>query len=272
MILPILNKYCTTFFLRHFVHLSIITMSNLLRNRQIIKLAKVESTNTYLSELQNPLPEGSIVWALNQTKGRGQNLHEWESEPNKNLTFSIILHPVFLPAYKQFYMSKVIALAVSDFISLHTDNVSIKWPNDVYVGNKKICGILIENIIEKTNLKQTIAGIGININQTKFASNAPNPVSLTQLTGQQYDIKEMLLEVCELIDYRYTMLRNDEVETIDKNFNEVLYQYLKPCKYIADGEVFEGVIIGVEPTGELLIKDKANKIRKFLHKEVEFTF
>lgn len=245
-------------------------MSSLFKSRQVIKLPKVNSTNTYLSQLERPLPDGSIVWALDQTNGRGQGKNVWNSEPGQNLTFSIVFYPTFLSAYQQFYVSKVVALAVSDFISLYTDKVSIKWPNDIYVTNKKIGGILLEHVIEKTYIKQTIAGIGININQAKFSGSLPNPVSLYQLSNQKFNIEEMLGEITDLMDYRYSMLKNNELSVIDKNFNENLFQYLKPSLYIANGATFEGTVTGVEPTGELIIKDKAGKIRRFLHKEVEF--
>ncbi|HEY4788130.1 MAG TPA: biotin--[acetyl-CoA-carboxylase] ligase [Bacteroidales bacterium] len=245
-------------------------MSELFKNSHVIKLPKVESTNTYITKLQGPLIEGSVVWALEQTGGRGQGSNKWESEPNKNLTFSIVLNPTFLLAQQQFYMSKVLALAVTDFVSLHTDNVSIKWPNDVFAGDKKIAGILIENSIEKTYLKQTIGGIGINLNQAKFTSSASNPVSLTQLTGKKFDIEDTLSILIELISYRYLMLKNKDFRTIDSNFNDSLYRFKQPANYITDGKIFEGIIQGVKTTGELLIKDKAGKIHKFLHKEVEF--
>lgn len=245
-------------------------MSSLFKNGQIISLAKVTSTNSYISNSALRFPEGSIIWTENQTNGRGQANNQWESEPHKNLTFSIVLNPVFLEASKQFYMSKVIALAITDFVSLHTDNVSIKWPNDIYAGNKKIAGILIENSIERTYIKQTIAGIGINLNQTKFISKAPNPVSLTQLTGQKYDIKATLILLSDLIEYRYELLKNNEFKLLDSNFNDILYRINKMHQYIENGVTFEGTILGVEPTGELIIKDKTGKIRKFLYKEVEF--
>ncbi len=245
-------------------------MSEHFKNNQIIKLPKVGSTNTYISELAKPLSEGSVVWTLNQTNGRGQGKNKWESDPDKNLTFSIVLYPKFLPAYQQFYMSKVLALAVTDLISLHTDIVSIKWPNDIFVGDHKIAGILIENSIERTYIKQTIGGIGINLNQTKFTGNASNPVSLYQLTNQKFDIEETLMLLIDLVAYRYSLLKNKELKTIDNNFNNILYRYKRLATYITEGKTFEGTIEGVETTGELIIKDKAGKIHKFLHKEVEF--
>lgn len=262
-------KYCTNLYIRQFVHI-IFIMSSLFKNRQIIKLQKVDSTNTHISQIARHLPEGSIVWALNQTQGRGQGSNTWNSEAGKNLTFSILFNPTFLSAYQQFYMSKVVALAVFDFISLHTDKVSIKWPNDIYVEDKKIGGILIEHVIEKTYLKQTIAGIGININQNKFPGSLPNPVSLAQLTGQNFDIEELLEDLAGVIDYRYSMLKDKDLSTIDKNFNEALFRYQVLARYETEDGLFEGTVTGVEPTGELIIKDKSGKTRKFLHKEVEF--
>lgn len=262
-------KYCTNLFIRQFVHI-IFIMSSLFKNRQIIKLQKVDSTNTHISHIASQLPEGSIVWALDQTQGRGQGSNKWNSEAGKNLMFSILFNPTFLSAYQQFYMSKVLALAVFDFISLHTDKVSIKWPNDIYAGDRKIGGILIEHVIEKTYLKQTIAGIGININQNKFPASLPNPVSLSQLSGISYNIEEMLEDLTDMIDYRYSILKDKDLSTIDKNFNEALFRYQHLAKYETEEGAFEGTITGVESTGELVIKDKSGKVRKFLHKEVEF--
>jgi len=264
-------KNYTNIIYGHFVYKLKPTMGNIFRNGQTIYLEKIGSTNTYISKIAHSLPEGSVVWTINQTNGRGQAENKWESEPNKNLTFSIVLNPQFLQASQQFYMSKVIALGITDFISLHTDNVSIKWPNDIFVGDKKIAGILIENAIERTYIKQTISGIGINLNQTKFSSNAPNPTSLALLTGQKYDIESSLFLLIDLIEYRYSLLKNSELKTIDTNFNEILYRNNQLFTYVANGKAFEGTILGVEPTGELIIKDKSGKIHKFLHKEVEFT-
>jgi len=244
-------------------------MNKLFKNKEIVKLKKVDSTNTYLAGLSTQLPEGSIVWALEQTKGRGQGDNKWESEPDKNLMFSIVLYPGFLKANQQFYISKIIALAVSDLISLYTDRVSIKWPNDVYVGEKKITGILIENAIEGEYIKQTIAGIGINVNQKKFIQ-APNATSLNLLTGEDFDIEEVLIMVTDLVEYRYALLKNRELKTVDENYNQLLYRLNRLATYSSNGKIFEGTIQRVESTGELVIKDNTGTSHKFLHKEVEF--
>lgn len=245
-------------------------MGNLFSKSIVIELNEINSTNTYISELKNPLPEGSIVIAKSQTQGRGQGNNSWESNPGENLTFSIVLTPKDIHASLQFYISKIVSLAVADFILLHTDRVSIKWPNDIYVADKKIAGILIENSIEGIYIKQSIAGIGININQAKFCSNAPNPVSLAQLTKKQYPLKSLLTILQNLIETRYAQLTDRNFSGIDADYLQKLYRLNQKSSFSADGKIFEGTIIRVEPTGELVIADTGKKIHKFWHKEVEF--
>src|ERR1035437_3889646 len=213
-------------------------MDNLFKDRQIFKIDQVDSTNSHASTLLSGIPEGSIVWALDQPQGRGQGTKRWESEPGKNLTFSIILHPTWLLPEDQFYLSKVISLAVSDFIALFTDNVSIKWPNDIYVGNGKIAGILIENSIEGQSIVQSIAGIGVNINQQTFSTYVPNPLSLNQLTGNEFDLGEMLDILSDLIAYRYLLLKKKEFKTIDENYHHALYRLNQMANYIDCFEFF----------------------------------
>jgi BirA family biotin operon repressor/biotin-[acetyl-CoA-carboxylase] ligase len=246
------------------------SVKKVFKNRRIFELNVVDSTNSYASELPPGMPEGSIVWALNQIKGRGQGDSRWESEPGKNLTFSIILYPTFLKAVDQFYISKVISLAIVDLLTLFTDRVSIKWPNDIYAGDKKIAGILIENSVEFDNIKQSIAGIGINLNQKIFASDAPNPLSLAQITGKEYGLKEMLEKLCALIENRYILIKDNGFQTIDDDYVSVLYRFNEPAIYLADGKAFKGRIIGVEPSGIIVVRDNDGIIRKFLHKEVEY--
>jgi BirA family biotin operon repressor/biotin-[acetyl-CoA-carboxylase] ligase len=245
-------------------------MDNPFKDRQIFKVEKVDSTNNYTSALPSDTPEGSIVWTLDQTQGRGQGTNKWESEPGKNLTFSIILHPTWLLAEDQFYLSKIISLAISDFIKLFTDNVSIKWPNDIYVANGKIAGILIENSIKGQFIMQSIVGIGININQQTFSTYAPNPLSIKQLTGNEYDLSKMLNILCDLIAFRYLQLKKKEIQTINENYLHTLYRLNQMANFIANGEKFEGMIIDVESNGTLIICEKNKKVRNFLHKEVEF--
>lgn len=247
-------------------------MLKLFKNKSVFKLMETDSTNTYVSKLPIDTPEGSIAYTLNQTQGRGLSSNHWESEPNKNLTFSILLRPVFLKAYEQFYLLKAIAIAASDFVAMFTDKVSIKWPNDIYVSDKKIAGILIENSIERDYLKQSIIGIGININQEKFSDVIPNPVSLFQLTKKEYDIEKCLEMISECIEKQYLLLKNRNFEDIDRSYLSILYRFNQPSVFSADGTNFTGTIVAVEPAGELAIKAASGEVRHFLFKEVEYIF
>ena len=127
--------------------------------------------------------------------GKGQVGNSWESEAGKNLMFSVLLHPDFVPANQQFLISQISALAVQQMLETFVKPISVKWPNDIYWNDKKICGMLIENDIAGTKLINSIIGIGININQKKFISNAPNPVSLTQITGKEYDLHGCIIKM-----------------------------------------------------------------------------
>jgi len=144
----------------------------------------LDSTNLKLKELtkNETLPELSVVMARKQTKGRGQLGNSWESEAGKNLTFSILIKPLFIQIHQQFCITQLVTLALMDILKPLYNNVSIKWPNDIYADNKKMGGILIENNIKGNNINESFIGIGLNLNQTIFKSNAPNPISLCQLT------------------------------------------------------------------------------------------
>ena len=245
-------------------------MGSLFNQGQVLKFDELLSTNSYTSSLPQGSAEGTIVLANFQTQGRGQGGNFWESEKGKNLTFSILLKPHFLKATGQFYISKIISLAVADFVSLFVENVFIKWPNDIYVGDKKIGGILIENSIEGQYITQSIVGIGLNLNQKKFLSDAPNPVSMSLITNEGYDVEDMLDTLKDLIENRYEMLKNKEYKTLDENYIDVLYRFGKKAPYKSDNESFNGTITGVEPSGELIILDDNGQTRKFFYKEVSF--
>ena len=150
---------------------------------RILRVAETASTNSLLRELviKESLAEGSVVVADFQTAGRGQIGNTWESEAGKNLMFSLVLYPTCIPANRQFLISQIAALSVKETLDSYTDHVTVKWPNDIYWKEKKICGMLIENDLMGRNINQSIAGIGININQEIFHSSAPNPVSLLQI-------------------------------------------------------------------------------------------
>jgi BirA family transcriptional regulator, biotin operon repressor / biotin---[acetyl-CoA-carboxylase] ligase len=242
----------------------------LFTSNKIVALEETDSTNKYAAKLPFDAAEGTVIVSSYQTQGRGQGSNYWESEAGMNLTFSIILKPEFLKASDQFYISKIISLSIADLLSRHTGNISIKWPNDIYAGDKKISGILIENSVSGFTLMQCIVGIGININQEKFTSNAPNPVSLRQITKESHNLNEILSKFLSIIEEYYNILKNGDFNSIDKKYLKYLYRYKQESGFIADGKSFRGRIIGVEPTGELIIEDEKGYQRKFMYKEVEF--
>lgn len=240
--------------------------------KDIVRLQKADSTNNYANSqmIENELADGTVFLAYEQTSGRGQQDNFWESESGKNLTFSIVVFPDFLDIRRQFMLSKVVTLGIHRTLSKYVDKLSIKWPNDIYAGDKKLGGILIENSIMYSSIKSSVIGIGININQTNFRSNAPNPVSLKILTNQIFECDLVLSEILSGIDYYYSLLKDGEEDLIDKDFHAVLYRLNEKHLFRAEQEVFEGEIIGVNEIGQLLIRKQNGDILDFHFKEVEF--
>src|ERR1035437_432254 len=210
----------------------------------IVRLKLTDSTNNYANSQirEKELVEGTVFLAYEQTSGRGQLKNTWESEPGKNLLFSIVLYPGFIEIRRQFMLSKVVTLGIYQAIHKYVDDLKIKWPNDIYSGNLKLGGILIENSIMSGALKSSVIGIGLNVNQSIFNSNAPNPVSLQTLTNQHNDCEKILTEVLSGIDDYYALLRSGEEDKIDKEFISVLYRLNERHSYRAEKEVFEGEI------------------------------
>lgn len=238
----------------------------------IVRLEVIDSTNNYAKQQirENELAEGTVFLTYEQTSGRGQQKNVWESEPRQNLLFSIVLCPDFVEMRRQFQLSKVVSLGIYDAINKYVSGVKIKWPNDIYVGDRKLCGILIENSVMNGVLNNSIVGIGLNVNQTVFRSDAPNPVSLKMLTNQHYDCEVILTEILSEIDRYYSLLCSGQEELIDKAFLAALYRLNELHFYKAGDEVFEGQIIGVNEIGQLLIRNKDAKVLEFHFKEVEF--
>jgi len=188
-------------------------------------MEQAASSNTEAMSLvkQQKPAEGTIVWVLNQTQGRGQGKKVWYSNANENLTFSIILYPDFLQLEHQFLLSKTIASAVCKTVSLFCEECFIKWPNDIYVKNNKIAGILIENIIQKNKMAASIVGIGININQTEFNSTIPNPTSLRNETGKIFQLPELLELLQNNILSEYNSLKMHQYDSINEYYDSKLY-------------------------------------------------
>lgn len=215
--------------------------------------------------------QGDIIVAESQTAGRGQRGHTWESGKGQNLTLSAILEPTFLPPTEQFLLSEVIALAVADTLASYSIKTKIKWTNDIYVGDRKIAGILIEHKLQGNAIGRTIAGIGLNVNQTEFSADLPNPTSMAKEQGTEFDRDEVLQRLQECIMKRYGQLQNGEQEALQSDYHSMLYRLNEPHRYaLPDGTTFFGTIRGVEPTGALKVEEENGKIQSYLFKEIEF--
>ncbi len=228
----------------------------------VSKLEKVDSTNQFLRQLiaEGDVAEGFVIDALEQYAGRGQRGASWYSEPGANLTLSIALRPVFLIASDQFWISKAVALGVAGFVStvLLTEykgscKVEIKWPNDILVNGRKIAGILIENILENSRIRYSIAGIGLNINQKRFDPALPNPLSLALLTGNEYDLNSCMEGLCISIEKYYLMVRNSTFKEVDALYHQILYRKDIQSQFSLGGRQFSGTIKQVTQEGHLLL-------------------
>lgn len=240
---------------------------------RIVNLDKVDSTNTWAKTHVSALDHLDLVVAENQTSGRGQRGNRWESEPGKNLSVTGVCKGINVPASSQFSVSEAVALAVVDVLSAYGILARVKWPNDIYVGDKKICGILIEHSVRGSELEWSILGIGINVNQEKFLSDAPNPVSMRILTSESYDLKEMLDVLSEKLEYRIAMASSIEGRaTLHAEFLEYLWrgdEKKYPFRDTATDEIFMASISEIEPMGFLILESESG-LRRYAFKEVEF--
>jgi len=225
--------------------------------------------NSFLSSAS----EGTIVIATEQFSGKGQTGKYWESEAGKNLTFSILLKPHFLPIEKQFLLNEIISLAVVEFIQTQIPtnyDVKIKWPNDIYVKNKKIAGLLIENIIADSKIGNAIVGIGININQEVFVSDAPNPISLLNITDKTFNLESCLHEVIKCIINYYQMLEDSHFDEINKLYLKSLYRLEEFHNYTLFGKLQQAKIIGITNIGKLVLEIPSGKLIECGMQEVRF--
>ena len=242
---------------------------------EIIYLEETRSTNAYMQQLlseKKEVKEGTLVWTGFQTAGRGQNQNTWESERNANLTFSLLLCPDFLPATEQFLLSQAAALGIVDFLSSFCElqELSIKWSNDVYQKDKKICGMLIENLLSGNSISHTILGIGINMNQVIFKGDAPNPVSVKQINGKTHDLNVAIHAVRNAILNRYMQLLRDEKAQIRKEYVDILYRGKGYFTYKDKSGEFLACIKEIRDTGMLVLETDAGEERVYAFKEVVY--
>ena len=242
-------------------------------NETFIHLNETHSTNSYLRELimrEKEQPEGTVVITDYQTAGRGQKGNSWESERGKNLTFSILLHPNHIPPGKQFILSQLISIAIVGVLKKYDRHFTIKWPNDIYWKEKKIAGMLIEVDLTGSSLRNAIIGIGININQRHFKSDAPNPVSLTQITGKEHNLSELLEKILDSIVDEYNKYTPDNEEEIRQKYMALLFRNKGVYPYLYGEEIFNASIEGIEPNGQLILKKENGSIHTFAFKEISF--
>lgn len=224
-------------------------------------ISSTNSTNTLMRELlaKGEWPEEELfLYAGYQTAGRGQTGNGWESEPDKNLICSILL-----PNKNLYFLNIAVSVAI---IRLIGEPFTIKWPNDIYYRDKKLAGILLENAIVGSIVKYSIAGVGLNVNQTKFTSDAPNPVSLKQITGKTYDIDQLMKDLFEEVK----AVLNEPEERIWSNYKDHLYRREGWYAYEDQNGCFEARIIDVLPTGEIVLKDKQGNERIYHFKQIRY--
>lgn len=242
----------------------------------------VDSTNTQLMKDRESLPDRSVYAALFQTAGRGQKGNRWESRPGENLTFSLLLKPVFLSVADQFILSQIVALGLLDYLKDHGVKASIKWPNDIYAGDRKICGTLIENTLSEGHIAASIAGIGLNLNQKEFDPSISNPTSLSLETGKTFDVKEELprllasiFNYCDRLESPYA--RNG----FDALYLEKLYRRGQwhafeemPANDIPTehrtGRRVEARILGIDNSARLLLEHRDGTLHAYGFKEIKY--
>lgn len=240
-------------------------------SNKIIYFEKVDSTNEEAEKLlfSRLLEEYTVIVTDFQLKGKGVGRNTWQSDPAMNILMSIVLHPEFLNPADQFMINKVVSLAVCECIAqfLPEKSIYIKWPNDIYVEDRKIAGILSKNIIMGHQFSSCIVGIGLNVNQITFDPDVPNPVSLAQLTGSAVDRESVLGNLTDQIKTSYERLRSGNFGEIDQDYLSTLLNYNLSAIYESHGKRFEGIIRNVDPFGRLIL-ETGGEIKKYDMKEI----
>lgn len=237
----------------------------------VIHLDEVDSTNSYLHAHQPDTPEEMLLVAADhQTAGRGQGTNRWEAERGKNLLFSVLIHPTWVPVGRQFLLSEAGALAIKEVLDGYTEDISLKWPNDIYWRDRKLSGTLIETAVNSHGIKDCVYGVGLNVNQTSFPSDLPNPVSLAQILGHDVDREKLLRELAESFRKYYEWTREGAYAEIAALYFQSLYHSDGYHKFRDQEGEFDGAIFEVEDDGHLLLHDRQGRIRSYAFKEVEF--
>lgn len=236
----------------------------------IIELQQVESTNNYATALvREGLSEhGCVVWAHHQTAGKGQRHKQWLAEAGENITMSTVLQPVKIAISQSFLLSMAMALGVHRFFTKYAGSeTKVKWPNDLYWHDRKAGGILIENLLIGTEWQFAVVGTGINVNQASFGGLGQRAVSLKQITGRQFEIKQLIGELCGCLQEGYDMLMRSHEEVVD-TYHSLLYKKGEIVRLKKGSRVFDAVVQGVSPLGELIVEHGVEE--RFAVGEVEW--
>ncbi len=242
----------------------------------VLNVEETDSTNNHLNRLlaKEDFPDGFAVLAKNQTAGRGQIGHCWSSEYDKNLLFSLLLHPTFIHVADQFYLMRAVEVAIVETLrnGFGSENFVIKWPNDIYYNDRKLCGFIVDNLLTGAEITHAIVGIGLNVNQTKFDESLPNPISLANIVGEEIDKESLFKDLRTAILKEYQLLKDDDMnfEFLNNRYLYMIYKFGEWTKYSDSNGEFEGRIIDIEPTGRVVIQPKRGDFRKYYIGEVEY--
>jgi len=251
-----------------------ITEQPLFIGQNFIHFEEIDSTNAYAQLLvsKSSPSEGTVISTSFQLEGRGQIGRSWHSSEGMNLLFSIILYPKFLKAKDQFLLNMAISCAIREFVQsyLPKKTISIKWPNDIYIGNEKVAGLLIQNIIKGDTIASSVIGLGININEINFPSNLPNPTSLKLQSNVTYKLHHLRKSVFRCIENYYLTLQSLKVLTLRSEYIQHLYLRDEPAQYVTElGDKITGIIKHVDDSGRLIMQ-VGGKEKSYTFRSIRF--
>ena len=237
----------------------------------IIKLDAIDSTNSYLKKiiLEKDISDYTIVTANFQTEGKGQLGYMWESEDSKNLLCSIYKKDLGIKVEDQFVISMLVSLSIIRTLEkLNLPKLYIKWPNDIMSDNKKICGILVENMVKQNSIKESVIGIGLNVNQDTF-KNLPNATSIKKIKGAVFNIDELLNDLVNNIKKQFIDFNQSKIDLIFRQYEDVLYRMNIPSTFKnSQGDIFTGFIKGVNNLGRLKVLLEDNLTKSYTIKDI----
>ncbi len=242
---------------------------------KIFKVDAIDSTNSYMKELlaSNKLEDFTVVVANEQFAGRGQQGAVWQSEPGKNLTVSILKKLNGFPVDHSFDLSMMVSLSVLNLLrSLEIPEITVKWPNDIMSGNAKVCGVLLQNVLQGAVIKETIIGIGLNVNQKSF-ENLPNAASLKMLSGRIFDLDLLLRELLRELQDVFTGFKKKDREKLKETYENALFKRNVPVTFeLGDGSLLMGIVQGVMPDGRLSVLHENGALGTYGLKEIRMRY